>query len=73
MTPSECAALVGKPVKVRRLTGTPGFHTARLDAVCKDEALVMLKDHKHHVWVPISSVRRWLKAESMQAAQRKGR
>jgi len=47
MDANEAAALVGKPVKVRRLTGTPGFHTARLDAVCKHEALVTLTNHGH--------------------------
>ena len=73
MKPHEAAALVGKPVKVRRRKHNAGFNTGRLDAVCGDKAAVLFKGHHRAEWVDVEDVRRWIKGESMQQAQRAGK
>lgn len=69
MTAPEAAALVGKPVKIRREKANPGFNTGRLEAVTKDEALVLFKGHKRAEWVPVERIHRWKKGESMAEAR----
>lgn len=69
MDANEAASLVGKPVKVRRQRGVPGYHHGRLDAVTKDDALVTLTGHGHAEWVPVGCIRRWRKGEHMAEAR----
>lgn len=68
MKPEEAAGLVGKPVKVRRQKGVPGYHHGRLEAVTKDEALVSLAGHGHTAWIPLTHIKRWAKGEALAEA-----